>query len=154
VLNAAVDGFGWALHDRRGPGTASGISHLVVVPTGVWVIDSLDDDGPVERREAAGSETEHRLFIGGLDRTDALDRLHRAHAAVVELVEDEAVPVNQMLVLPHGEFRLLSRAFRVRGAWCSPPRDMVKRVSRRGGLRRPQLERLAWVLAAGLPATT
>jgi hypothetical protein len=40
ALEQLVEGFGWVLHDRA-VGRNANIDHIVVVPSGVWVIDSV-----------------------------------------------------------------------------------------------------------------
>jgi Nuclease-related domain len=73
-LNAAVGDLGVVLHDRRVPGTRGNIDHLVIVPTGVWVIDAKTWSGKVECREVGGwFRTDERLFVGGRDRSKAVE---------------------------------------------------------------------------------
>jgi hypothetical protein len=45
---------GLVLHDRAIPGTRSNIDHIAVVPSGVWVIDTKQYRGRVQRRDRGG----------------------------------------------------------------------------------------------------
>jgi Nuclease-related domain len=59
-----------ALHDRRIPGSRANIDHIVVAPSGVWVIDAKAYKGKVERRDVGPSwRSEVKVFVGGRDRT-------------------------------------------------------------------------------------
>lgn len=74
VLDALADGGKISvLHDRRLPDSATNIDHLVVAPTGVWVIDAKRYSGRVEvvnRGGLFGSDL--RLKVNRRDRTDHL----------------------------------------------------------------------------------
>ncbi len=49
------------LHDRRVPGTRANIDHLVIGPTGVWVVDSKAYRAPVRVRRGAVWAGDHRV---------------------------------------------------------------------------------------------
>jgi hypothetical protein len=72
VLDAAVAHAGdhVVLHDRWLPGGSGAyIDHLVIGPCGVWVVDSMQREGRVERRDVGRFlRSEPRLFV---DRRDA-----------------------------------------------------------------------------------
>ena len=72
------------LHDRRMPGRRGNIDHIVVAPTGVFVIDPKNWRGALTLR-ARGPMTrlESRLFMDGRDRTDKLTRVSH-HAALIK----------------------------------------------------------------------
>ena len=55
------------LHDRAVPGSRRNIDHIVVAPSGVYVVDAKRYSGRVEVRDMAGlfSRANPRLFVGG-----------------------------------------------------------------------------------------
>ena len=58
------------LHDRRVPGSRANIDHIVVAPSGVWVIDAKAYGGKVERRTIGSIwNAQNRVFVAGRDRT-------------------------------------------------------------------------------------
>jgi hypothetical protein len=95
------------LHDRRmrGPDgrlSRANIDHLVVAPSGVWVVDAKQYAGSLEVRRAGGllSPKVEQLWIAGRERTRLLDGV-RAQAATVRRELDSAeaqdVPVHAAL---------------------------------------------------------
>ncbi len=57
------------LHDRRIPGSRANIDHIVVAPSGVWVIDAKAYGGKVERRTIGSIwNAQNRVFVAGRDR--------------------------------------------------------------------------------------
>jgi hypothetical protein len=58
------------LHDRAVPGTRGNIDHIVVAPSGVYVVDAKRYRGRVELRDVSGlfSRADPRLFVGGRDQ--------------------------------------------------------------------------------------
>ena len=53
LLDEVVRHKGFVLHDRRVPGRRLNLDHLVVMPSGVWVIDTKHYHGRLARRRAA-----------------------------------------------------------------------------------------------------
>ncbi len=71
-----------ALHDRRmvrpdGRSTSANIDHLVIAPTGVWVVDAKTHHGALEVRKSGGlfSPRVERLYIRGRDKTSLVHGL-------------------------------------------------------------------------------
>jgi len=59
------------LHDRRIPGRRANIDHVVVAPSGVWVIDAKRYTGRITTRDVGGWFTRDvRLYVDGRDHTD------------------------------------------------------------------------------------
>ncbi len=54
ILDQVVDDRGVVLHDRRVPGRRLNLDHLVVVASGVWVIDTKHYQGRLARRRVVG----------------------------------------------------------------------------------------------------
>ena len=53
-IDDAVGTSGMALHDRRLPASRGNLDHLVVVASGVWVIDTKHYHGRLARRQVGG----------------------------------------------------------------------------------------------------
>ncbi len=68
------------LHDRRMPGGHGNIDHLVITPTGVFVVDAKDIEGKVRVENPLFGAA--RLMISGRNRTKLVDGLDRQVAAV------------------------------------------------------------------------
>ncbi len=54
LLDQVVGDEGVVLHDRRVPGRRINLDHLVVVASGVWVIDTKHYRGQLARRQVGG----------------------------------------------------------------------------------------------------
>lgn len=95
------------LHDRRmrdddGRLTRANIDHLVVAPSGVWVVDAKRYDGSLEVRRAGGllSQRVEQLWIGGRDRTRLLTGVQaqvRCVRSELDRADALAVPVHAAL---------------------------------------------------------
>src|SRR5213595_3979280 len=72
-----------ALHDRRIPGSRANIDHIVIAPSGVWVIDAKLYQGKVERRTLGPIwRSETAVFVGRRDRTNLIHEMPRQVEAV------------------------------------------------------------------------
>lgn len=70
----ATETGGLVLHDRRVPRSRANIDHLVVAPSGVWVIDAKEYKGALEKVDVGGLfRTDFRLRVGGRDRSKLAD---------------------------------------------------------------------------------
>ena len=69
---------------RRGRASGSTIDHLVVTPSGVWVVDAKTHYGPVEVRRSGGilSPLVEQLFINNRERTGLIATLAQQVSAV------------------------------------------------------------------------
>jgi len=100
ALRRAVDGSGQVLNSRR-PGVHAqrgDIDHIVVCPTGVWVVDAKNYRNHTisTSRGLFGKSSE--LRVGGRDRTALVESVHRQAAVVTQALHShgftlEAAPV-------------------------------------------------------------
>jgi hypothetical protein len=60
-----------ALHDRRIPGSRANIDHIVIAPSGVWVVDTKRYlDGELEKRNVGTRrKPDYRLYVSGRDKS-------------------------------------------------------------------------------------
>ncbi len=112
------------LHDLAVPGSRANIDHLVIGPTGVWVVDTKTFRGRVEARWG-------RARVGGVPLSTAAARWE------AEVVSDRlAVPARPVIAL-HGPV-LPRRAKRCQGVPVVAAARLTRRL-RRGALLRPTL---------------
>lgn len=141
---------GFALNGRIARAGLPPIDHLVVAPSGVWIVAServTCARVSVRRRHLAG---DHRLRIGSRDRTGLLDTLdHQVAAVRAELFDALDAPVRAALVLPGAEFPLL-RTLIARDHLILRPGQLLGQLEARGPLRRSRARVVAGLLDARL----
>jgi hypothetical protein len=141
------------LHDRRVEGERSHIDHVVVAPSGVYVVSSMLYDGRVERRDKGTlRHVDLRLWIGNRDRSHLLDGVARQTTAVRRAV-GMAVPVHGVLCFVGSDWGVLMRPFHVMGVLVTWPRALVRQVQARGPLG-PSVAQLALELDSMFPPVT
>ena len=74
LLDEVVGRKGFVLHDRRVPGRRLNLDHLVVMASGVWVIDTKHYHGRLSRRRAMGWFNASRSTDGGWTERESPDR--------------------------------------------------------------------------------
>jgi len=104
------------LHDRRVPGSRANLDHLVVGPTGVWVVDSKACRGAVRARRRSRWMGERRLATG-------------AAAWEAEVVGDRLGISVTPIVAVHGG-ALARRGRRCHGVRVLPAGAVVRRLRR------------------------
>lgn len=114
-LDRELDGIATVLHGRKVPLSRGSIDHLVVAPTGIWIIDANNDAGRVERRDVPDRRTKNeRLYVGHRDRTDLVCAMGW-HADAVRLAVEPigfgAVPIRGCLCFTDAEWGLRSALF-------------------------------------------
>lgn len=106
------------LHDCRIPRSRANIDHLVVAPTGVWVVDAKRYvDKKLERRDVGGwRRADHRLFVGGRDRSDlvaAVTKQTDRVALALASTPYAGLPVHGALCFVDVQVGLFGKPFRV-----------------------------------------
>ena len=159
ALERSVGGSGVVLHDRRVPGTRDNIDHLVVVPSGVWVVDSKHYAGRVARRDVGGwFRPDVRLFVGRRDLSKAVAGVHWQ----VDVVETElgagalgggtpageSPPVVQgALCFVDAGWPWFAKPFRLEGIWVTWPKVLGTMLAAAGTLDRDRIDAVAALLA-------
>ena len=124
----------FVLHDRAIPGTKANIDHLVVAPSGVWVIDARAYSGRVQQVNAGGLlRSEWRLKVGGRYRSTLAAGVLRQMEQVVTALDRTAQgqsrpPVSGVLCFVGAEWSPFPRPFVFRGvhvAWPSATLDLL-----------------------------
>lgn len=83
------------LHDRKIPGTVANIDHIVIGPTGVWVVETKNYGGKVRVRDG-------ELRVNGRRRQGVRAEVEREVAAVARFVPSTAVQA--IVVVRRAEF--------------------------------------------------
>lgn len=135
----------FALHDRRWPGTtAANIDHVVVGPSGVFVIDTKDWSGDL-RLESG------RLFRGQEPCDDHLHKVTAQAEAVREALADIGLPA--MMVRP--AIALHARTFDlavISGVWVLDSERLPRAILRHSkALTQAQVEQVLGALVVALP---
>ena len=145
------------LHDRRIPPGKTNIDHIVVAPTGVYVIDAKNYTGRATLDVKGGIFTPRveRLLVGGRDRTKLVDGVRRQVDKVRELLTrigvNQDVPVHGMLCFVEGDWPLLGGSFSVGGFEVLWPKKVRKIITAAGPIDDEHLQKIHRALAAGFP---
>ncbi len=144
------------LDDRKAPGTKGQIDHIVVAPSGVWVVDAHEYDGRVERRDVGGwFKVDDRLYVSGKDRTNLIDGIDRKVVAVEEVLAKEGldrVPVHAALCFVNSEWGWFAKPFALNGVWVTWAQKLTELVLDWNAIPNAEVDRLARVVGSRLPA--
>lgn len=146
------------LTDRQLPGTTSNIDHIVVAPSGVWIIDSKVWKGKIEYKSATMMSTAKHLYVGGKDRTAAVEAIFNLVIPVAQVIGDRTVPIKPALVFVDGDWSdssaariLTSRPYQHLTVWISWPKAIWKKINEPGPLDADAVKRIGAKLDAALP---
>ena len=117
-----------ALHDRKLPKSRANVDHLVVTPSGVWVIDAKRYIGKRPERYQEGgffSSPSVGLKVGGRKRDSLIDGILR-QVDQVQTVAGENVPVRGALCFVDSDWPLFGGSFAVRGVEVLWPKRLPK----------------------------
>jgi hypothetical protein len=153
LLERLVGGFGWVLHDRA-VGRNANIDHIVVVPSGVWIVDSKNYRGKVRAQRRGLFGPVQGMRVRGADRTDVVRGALWQVDSVRSAVDEPGVPVHLLLAFPDDSaFGWFSKSFQIDGVWCCPPGELAGRLLGSAPvLRLDQLSQITGQLSVRLPA--
>lgn len=141
------------LHDRRIPGTRANIDHLVVTPTGVYVIDAKKYAGRPHLKVEGGllrPRTE-RLLVGKRDCTKVVDGVLKQIDIVTAAVIIN-VPVHGVLCFVEADWPLISGSFTTRGVDVLWPKKLYPKLKADGPITSQSINEIHRQLAVALPA--
>jgi hypothetical protein len=143
-----------ALHDRRVPGSPANIDHIVVCPSGVFVVDAKLYKGEIHTKDVGGlfSGRDLRLFVGRRDCTDLAVGMAGQVAVTNAALGGAEIPVSPVLCFIDAEWPLLGGPREFRGVLIDDERSLKRRVARTGELDLEAVRDTATVLAHALPA--
>jgi len=136
-------------HDPLRPGTTTDIDHLVVAPTGLWVIHTRRGEGRVARKDVGGLlGADARLYVGGRDRTTLVPAIWKRVAAVRSVLGREwaAVPVRPVLCFVGADWRLFARPFELHGVLVTWPTAALALLARPGPCSPAHVDHIAATL--------
>ncbi len=137
------------LHDRRIPGSRANIDHVVVAPSGVWIVDSESYRGRIERR---GRRGDPRLFVKGHDRTNLVEGMAKQYDAVRDAMTNADVPIHRVLCFTGGEWPFFAKPFAIDEVWITWPKALVDSI-RRASTHGLPVSDISTELATRFPAT-
>jgi hypothetical protein len=146
---------GVVLHDRAVSGRKWNIDHLVVTPSGVWVIDAKNYKGRIDRRYTGDwGHEDVRVYVGGHDRTKLVSGLSWQKETVQPVLESIGfgdVPIHQVLCFTDSEWSLFTRPFQIDDVWIIWAKRLVKLAREPGPLDDHAIRSIATHLADRLP---
>ena len=155
-LHTALGQHAVVLDDRKVPATRGHIDHIVVAPSGVWVVAANEFDGRVERRDVGGwFKMDERLYVAGKDRTNLVDSIDRQVIAVENVLAKEGldlIPVHAALCFVNSEWGWFAKPFSLNGVWVTWAEKLTELVMDWNAIPNAELDRLARVVGANLPA--
>jgi hypothetical protein len=153
-LHGDLQGRAVVLDDRRIPGHPIAVDHIVLAPSGAWLITGEAAGGRVERRDLGGwSRVDERLFVGRADRTELVDSLDQQIQAMERALSDAGlgtVSVHAAVCLQDCHWGWFAKPFVVRGVWVTWPEKMSRLVLDWQAMAHADYERLARVASARL----
>lgn len=146
------------LHDRQVPGTKANVDHLVVCPSGVFVVDAkrYRNQRPELRVEGGIIRPrEELLIIGGRNRTPLVDGMHKQVSLVRRVLADYAeVPVRGVLCFVEADWPLIGGSFSVQGVQVLWMKKLKTLLAEPGPLGPDEIAELQWQLHEALPRHT
>ena len=143
------------LHDRRIPRTRANIDHLVICPSGVFVVDSKRyvDRRPGLRVEGGILRPRVELLVvGGRDRTKLVDGVDKQVGLVRAVLADQPdVLVRGMLCFIDADWPLIGGDFMVRDVGVLWPKKLSRHLTAPGPLAPDRIAELQWQLHEAFP---
>lgn len=152
-LDAAAGPLVRVLHDRAIPGSRANLDHLVVCPTGVFVVDAKRYKGRPHRVVEGGLFTPRteKLLVGRRDCTKLVDAGLKQAGLVREVLTDDTVTVRSVLCFVEADWPLLGGDFVVRDVTVTWPKKLASTVTRPGSLTEEQVADVHERLARAFP---
>jgi hypothetical protein len=144
------------LHSRRVPKTRGDIDHLLVTPSGVWIVDAKNYTGRVEVRDLGGwRSVDRRLFVNGRDRTKLVAGLEWQTAAVRAALDPMGfgeAPIHATLLFTDSEWGWFAKPIEIHGVRILWANKLCELASAPGPLNQSAMRAVASQLSAKLPA--
>ena len=140
------------LHDRRVPKSRANIDHIVVGPSGVFIVDPKRYAGSVEARNVGGwLRPDFRLYVNGRNRTKLVEGILWQAQIVRGVLDDETMPVRPMLCFDGSLWpRFFATPLDIGGVTVAWPAKAVEIVGAAGPLTAHAIRAVAATLAASL----
>jgi len=140
------------LHDRRIPRSRANIDHLVIAPSGVWVIDAKRYDGRLEQRTVGVfSSRRNELYVAGRNKSALADGVNKQVDLVTAQLAIPELPVRGVLCFVRAEWDFFAQPFEVRGILVTYGKSLAKTILETNHLDGPSLHALARELSNKFP---
>jgi Nuclease-related domain len=143
------------LNDRRIPGTKANIDHLVVCPSGVFVVDAKRYRNSRPELRVEGGLFRPRtelLYVAGRDRPSLVEGMHKQVALVrAALVDQPEVPVRGVLCFVDADWPLIGGAFTVNEVAVLGPKKLKALLTESGPVDQNRIADLQWQLHEAFP---
>lgn len=145
------------LHDRRIPRTKANIDHIVVSPSGVFVIDAKRYQGRPSLRVQGGliRPRIETLMVGSRDCTKQVDGVHKQVdlvTAALQSAELGHIPVAGMLCFVEADWPLLGGDFTIDGVRVLWPKKAASFILQLGTVDAPITRHIHRTLARAFPS--
>ena len=155
ALNDRLGDRAVVLDDRKATRGRANFDHLVIAPSGVWIVDSKNYTGRPEWKDVGGwFSTDVRLFVGNRDRSSAVKGMEWQRDAVRTVLDEagfEAAPLHLALCMYRAEWGLFTKPFQVDGVWVIWAKKLAERMLDNEVLDPDTLARAAVFLAERFP---
>lgn len=144
-----------ALHDRRVPGSTGNIDHLVVAPSGIFIVDAKNHAGMVRIRDRGGFfRTDLRLYVGSRDCSMLADGLAWQIEAVTIALRgaEPQPPITPVLCFARADWPLIRPPSEFRAVRLESLASLRRLLERPGPRELPAIDHLTRALASALPS--
>lgn len=144
-----VDGIR-VLHDRAMPGRSANIDHIVIAPSGVYVIDAKHyTEHPRFEAPPGEPDRRRRLWVGHEDRTALVDAARWQAAVISAILGEPGIPVRGVLCFVGADWTT-GNGFVVDGVGVTSDSRIAALVGSPGPLDPASIARLHELLDASL----
>jgi hypothetical protein len=137
------------LHDRRRLRTKGNIDHVVVAPSGIYVVDAKRYEGRVHK-ELVGTifKSSWKLYVGRRDCTQLAQKVRAQMADVAQVLAEAGfdLAVVPTLCFIDGDWSLLARPFTLDRVFVTWPKALYERLTRERLISRETACELATLL--------
>ena len=141
-----------SFHDRRVKRTLLIVDHVVVAPSGIYVVDVRRWSGRIELRERGNVlRRSERLAVAGHDRTRIVDGVVKKASILRRSLGGFQIPVHAVLCFVDGDWPLWARPIDIRGATVMWPKELERRAKQLGRVNVHRVVTIADLLEQSLP---
>ncbi len=133
-LDRELHGLGAVLHGVQLPHTTHSVDHLVIAPSGIWLIETAHLAGRLTHRVAGSRhEPESMMLLDGIDRTPLVDSLGVLSAARESVAAMQfGVDVQTATCLIDTTWPISAHPFKVGDHWVTWPRALTDKIQSSG----------------------
>lgn len=142
-------------HDRRITGSRANIDHVVICPTGVFVVDAKRYKGRPHLGTEGGlfSPRTEKLVVGTRDCTRLVNGALNQAELVRHALEGLDTDVVGVLCFVEADWPMLGGDFHTRDVYVTWPKKLATRITRPGHLAEPQIDAIQRRLTESFPAS-